>query len=249
MAKRRILVMMDSRGNDRTIQGMEESLSHRERQLLALAAQGFTDNAIARELGISLATVGTYWGRIRIKFGPLNRTELVAVYLREEASRTINQLRHENEKLLQEVTEHARAVTMLKTSLDLFRGLVETAPDAILLVNQDGIIELANEQAEQMFGYQPSAMLGMSVEALIPADMRSDHIDSRENYNENPVKRRMGEHLGTIAMRRDGSLFRTATALSSTQTASGLLITCIVRNMDTMLEEHVVAAVGDEIQA
>src|SRR5579862_4166396 len=79
------------------------SLSERERQLLVLAAQGFTDQGISHKLGISLATVGTYWGRVRIKFGPLSRTELVAVYLREESAATINELKRTNSSLLDAV--------------------------------------------------------------------------------------------------------------------------------------------------
>ncbi|HEY0867925.1 MAG TPA: PAS domain S-box protein [Fimbriimonas sp.] len=226
---------MDSRSPEREPLGMEDALSHRERQLLGLAAQGFTDNAIARELGISLATVGTYWGRIRIKFGPLNRTELVAVYLREAASRTIQTLRTENERLINDLSEHAKTAQMLRTSLELFKGLIDTAPDAILLVNQDGLIELANEQAEEMFGYESGELLGISVEDLIPMEMRIQHISYREDYNTEPVKRRMGEHLATMAQRKDGTLFRMATALSATPTPNGLLITCIIRDLTPKL--------------
>lgn len=226
---------MDGRAPERASLGMDDALSHRERQLLGLAAQGFTDNAIARELGISLATVGTYWGRIRIKFGPLNRTELVAVYLREEASRAIQALRNENEKLLVDLGEQAKTAQMLKTSLELFRGLIDTAPDAIMLVDQDGIIELANEQAEEMFGYGSGELLGLSVEQLIPSDLRVRHLDYRAEYNANPIKRRMGEHLATKAIRKDGTIFRMATALSATPTPNGLLVTCIIRDLTPKL--------------
>jgi PAS domain S-box-containing protein len=210
---------------------MDDSLSHRERQLLSLAAQGYTDNAIAHELGISLATVGTYWGRIRIKFGPLNRTELVAVYLKEEASRTIHQLKVENEKLLQELTDNAKSATMLRATLDLFRGILETAPDAILIVKETGQIELANQQAEEMFGYGDGEMIGLNVGQLVPHEYREAHKGHVHEYSTHPEKRRMGEHLATLALRKDGSVFRMATALSGTKTAAGLLITCIVRHM------------------
>jgi len=127
---------------------MADSLSERERQLVVLASKGLTDTAIAFKLGISLATVGTYWGRVRIKFGPLNRTELVAVFLQEQAATVVDGLREENKILLATLDEKAKTEAMLKTSLELFRGLVETAPDAILLVNQEGIIQLANDITE-----------------------------------------------------------------------------------------------------
>jgi len=213
-----------------------ESLSQRERQLLDFAVRGYTDQAIANELGISLATVGTYWGRVRIKFGPYNRTELVALYLKEEASETLEKLKEENSELVSQISEHAKTMSMLKTSLELFRGLVETAPDGILLVNDHGTIELANEQAEDMFGYTRTALLGMQVEKLIPERYREQHLENRNEYNEHPRKRKMGEHVSTIALRKNGEEFPIAAALSATETPGGLLITCIVRDLTTAKE-------------
>lgn len=222
---------------------MADALSERERQLLVLASQGLTDHAIAQRLGISLATVGTYWGRVRIKFGPLNRTELVAVYLREQASNALERLRDENRKLQEEITEHARTSKMLQTSLDLFKGLVETAPDAILMVDQQGIIQLANERCEELFGWTSHELVGLHISRLVPERYREVHVEHQMDYNANPVRRRMGEHLATLALRKDGSEFRMATALSAVDTPTGLLITCIVRDLS---EEHekVLAGIG-----
>ena len=214
---------------------MRDGLSPREHQLLSLAAQGFTDNAIANKLGISLATVGTYWGRIRIKFGPLNRTELVAIYLREEAASAVAELKSDNQTLMTQVAEHAKTVEMLKSSLELFRTLIETAPDAIMLVNEDGVIELANEQAEEMFGFGHTELLGVSVEKLVAEELRFEHVKNRQTYMENPTKRRMGEHLATEAIRKDGTKFNMATALNATQTPNGMLITCIIRDLSRSL--------------
>lgn len=214
---------------------MAAALSERERQLLVLASEGFTDNAISNKLGISLATVGTYWGRVRIKFGPLNRTELVAVFLREEASHQVKQLRDENKRLLVELDEHLRTEKMLKTSLELFRGLVETAPDAIILVNEKGEIQLANEQAAEMFGYSSTELLNLKIEELVPDRYQDAHPAHRVGYHDNPVKKRMGEHLATMAKRKDGSEFIMATALSATETEGGLLITCIVRDLGAQM--------------
>lgn len=215
---------------------------------MSLAAQGFTDNAIANKLGISLATVGTYWGRIRIKFGPLNRTELVAIYLREEAASAVAELKNDNERLLSQVAEHAKTAEMLKASLELFRGLIETAPDAIMLVNEEGIIELANEQAEEMFGFGHTELLGVSVEKLVAEELRFEHVKNRQSYMENPTKRRMGEHLATEALRRDGTKFRMATALSATATPNGTLITCIIRDLTKHLTfDSVAPGVEDDL--
>ena len=210
---------------------LRESLSPREQQLLEFAASGLTDQAIANNLGISLATVGTYWGRVRIKFGPYNRTELVALYLKEEASLTIENLKQENHELLGQIEEQAKTTQMLQTSLELFRGLVETAPDGIVLVNGHGDIELANKQAEEMFGYGQDALLGISVERLIPDRYRDQHRENRNEYNENPHKRRMGEHVATIALRKNGEEFPVAAALSASKTPTGILVTCVIRDL------------------
>src|SRR5579871_1864366 len=67
---------------------LNESLSARERELLVLAMNGLTDQGIANKLGISAATIGTYWGRVRIKFGPLSRPELVARFVQGEMTRS-----------------------------------------------------------------------------------------------------------------------------------------------------------------
>ncbi len=207
------------------------SLSNREKQLLLLAARGMTDQGIAHHLGISLATVGTYWGRVRIKFGPHSRTELVAVYLREEAGATIAELKESNSRLIQELGEHAKTATILVTSLEMFRNLIETAPDAIVIVDEDGAIKIANEQAETMFGYGHGEMIGSSVEDLVPERYREQHGQNRASYVQNPVKRQMGEHLALVARKRDGTEFAMAAALSATQTPQGLLVTCIVRDL------------------
>lgn len=217
------------------IDDKSDGLSTRERQLLTLAAQGFTDQAIAHKLEISLATVGTYWGRVRIKMGPLNRTELVAHYLQGQAAQEMNELRQANQSLLQRLDEQTGAADMLRASLEMFRGLIETAPDAILLVGEDGKIQLANEQAGELFGYSSTELLDLSVEALVPDAYRPNHVGHREAYNANPIKRRMGEHLATMARRKDGTEFPMATALSATQTPNGLLVTCIVRDLTSRL--------------
>ena len=215
---------------------MANALSDRERQLVVLASKGLTDAAIAHKLGISLATVGTYWGRVRIKFGPLNRTELVAVFMREQSSLVVETLKAENRSLIEALDEKTKTEAMLKTSLELFRGLVETAPDGIFLVSQSGEIQLANEQAELLFGYGPNELLGLNIDLLVPERYRTNHFSNRKDYHANPVKRRMGQHVATHAVRKDGTEFPMATALSATETHSGLLITCIVRDLTPAMD-------------
>lgn len=209
------------------------SLSTRERQLLQLASRGHTDQSIANTLGISLATVGSYWGRVRIKLGHSNRTELVAKYMREHAERTVALLRDENAHLVKHIEEQTRTEEMLRTSLEMFRGLLETAPDAILIVDEGGRIKFANEQTTELFGYSGEELGEMVIEDLIPARYHDQHHIHRDSYNENPIKRRMGQHLATTAITKSGQEFPMAAALSATQTPGGLLVTCIVRDLSS----------------
>lgn len=237
---------MDGRFVQRSEQEGTSLLSPREHQLLVLAAKGFTDQGIAHKLGISLATVGTYWGRIRIKMGPLNRTELVAHFLQEEAAHEVDSLRNENQRLLTELSQQSQAEEALRASLEMFRGLIDSAPDAIIVVNQDGGIVLANEQAARMFGYSQDELANKRVDFLIPTRFRLKHMEHRGEYLANPTKRRMGEHLATLALRRDGTEFTMATALSATKVGNDTLVTCIIRDLSERMEERAMARVGSE---
>lgn len=210
-------------------------LSSREGQILEFATQGMTDQAIANQLGISLATVGTYWGRVRIKLGPFNRAELVAKFLTQKAEYIIQKLRFENQLLLDRIAEHAEVEDMLRASLEMFRGLLETAPDAILVVDGDGKVQFANDQASILFGYSVDELLALNIDTLVPERYRPMHVSFRTEYDESPVKRQMGEHLATVALRKDGAEFPMATALSATKTANGLIVTCIIRDLSLPL--------------
>ena len=218
---------------------MAESLSERERQLVVLASKGLTDTAIAHKLGISLATVGTYWGRVRIKFGPLNRTELVALFLQEHAALILDTLKHENQILLETIEEQSRSVELLQARLELFGGLLAIAPHAIIMVNESGEIRMANPQCERMFGYEPGEMTELQVEELVPERHRRAHVDERKIYRQNPMKRKMGEHLATYAIRKDGSEFPMATVLSSSETPDGLFFTCVIEDLTDTLNAFV----------
>ncbi len=211
---------------------VSNALSMRERQLLQMASRGHTDQSIANHLNISLATVNTYWGRVRIKIGHFSRTELVAKYLKSEADVVVAALREENKSLIGQIESYAMTQNMLQASLDMFRGLLETAPDAIVIVSEGGKIQFANEQAVDMFGYSEEELKSLTVEHLVPERYRQDHVKNRQEYHEHPTKKKMGEHLATLALRKDGTEFPMATALSAVYTPNGLLITCVIRDLN-----------------
>lgn len=202
------------------------ALSKRERQVLELAANGQTDAGIAVQLGISEATVSTYWGRVRTKIGPLNRAELVARFVRMEAMGTLEELRQANQELRDQLRS---ALQPGESEPALYRRIIEHAADAILLVAEDGRIELANSGASEVFGFPATHLEGRWVNDLIPDRFHEMHDHHRAHYLTEPSRRRMGEHLATYARHSDGSEFLVAATLSLFEERGRRFVVCIAR--------------------
>lgn len=198
-------------------------LSPREKQLLQYAAEGYTDTAIANNLGISEATVGTYWGRVRIKLGPYSRTELVAIVLRAEQEVAVESLRRENEYLVRKLEDEA-----IEGS-SYYHDLIENAPDAMIVVSETGTLEFINSRACELFGYERGELEGQNVAILVPPRLSDVHRHHREKYVSDPMRREMGEHLETPAVRKDGSEFLIRATLSAIESPSGLVVVCAIR--------------------
>ncbi|MEW6683891.1 MAG: ATP-binding protein [Nitrospirota bacterium] len=113
----------------------------------------------------------------------------------------------------------------------LFRGLLEAAPDAILLVNPEGNIVLANAQTEVLLGYRRDELVGHPVELLIPDRVRERHVASRRQYIQDPKTRPMGAGLELAARRKDGTEFPVEISLSPMRTDDGTLIISILRDV------------------
>ena len=136
------------------------------------------------------------------------------------------QRRREEETLLK-LTE----ISVLRASEARLRGLLESAPDAIVIVNTQGRIVLVNAQAEGMFGYGREELMGRPVEILVPQHLQAGHGAHRADYNANPRTRPMGMGLALYGRRKDGSQFPVDITLSPLETPEGLLITSIVRDV------------------
>ncbi len=198
-------------------------LSPRESQLLKYAAEGLTDTAISLKLGISEATISTYWGRIRMKLGPYSRTELVATVLKEQNEKVLESLRAENERLTQRL--------QMESGEGTYNSLLELAADAIFVVDQDGLIQNLNDFAAEMFGYSKKDLMGRPVTHLMPERYRGGHGMHRSNYLSAPTKRRMGEHRSTVALKKSGEEFMISASLSAIEVESGFHILCIIREV------------------
>lgn len=112
-----------------------------------------------------------------------------------------------------------------------FRGLLEAAPDAMLLVNDDGRIVLLNSEVERLFGYAREDLIGMPVETLVPERYREGHPARRASYARDPRTRPMGASLDLYGRRRDGSEFPAEISLSPVRTEAGVYTSASVRDV------------------
>lgn len=112
-----------------------------------------------------------------------------------------------------------------------YRELLESAPDAILQVDERGIITIANRSAESIFGYKRAELLGSSVEMLVPMGNRTHHAEHRRSFMDAGVSRPMGQGLELSARRKDGSEFAVEISLSPVRTEHGIFVTAVIRDV------------------
>ncbi|HCA27664.1 MAG TPA: hypothetical protein DEP05_08525, partial [Betaproteobacteria bacterium] len=108
------------------------------------------------------------------------------------AARTADLLQT-NRVLQQEIEDRKEAEVRLQDSEQRFRELLETAPDAMVIIKETGEIVLANRQVERLFGYPRKALMGQPIEKLLPKALHGNHRRHREQYLRQPAIRPMSE--------------------------------------------------------
>ncbi len=121
-----------------------------------------------------------------------------------------------------------------------FQALFESAPDAMVMLGEDGKIALVSAQTEKLFGYPRSELLGQQIEVLVPPRFREHHPALRQEYFSAPRTRPMGAGLDLAGLRRDGTEFAAEISLSPIRTHEGTLVTAAIRDISARkrLEEE-----------
>lgn len=112
-----------------------------------------------------------------------------------------------------------------------FRVFLESAPDAMIIADEDGKVTIVNGQAERMFGYSRNEMLGKPIESLLPERLREKHVGHRKKFAAQPALRPMGAGMDLVARRKDGAEFPVEISLSPVATASATFVSTVIRDV------------------
>ena len=139
-------------------------------------------------------------------------------------------------------SEITRDLSETKESGAKFRGLLEAAPDAMIVVNERGEIVLLNLQAEKQFGYRRDELLGKMVNSIVPRGFAERLVADGLRSAEDALAQQIGTGIELTARRKDGSEFPIEIMLSPLRSAEGILVTAAIRNISVRkdAERHLV---------
>jgi protein-histidine pros-kinase len=141
------------------------------------------------------------------------------------------------------VTSTIRPTEATHDSEAYFRNLLESAPDAMIIIDENGKIAIVNAQAESMFGYRRIEILGQPIEILLPERIRDRHRSHRQEFFADPKLRPMGEGFDLVARRRDNSEFPVEISLSPVNTDGHRFVSSVIRDVTERkrMEDEIVA--------
>lgn len=123
-----------------------------------------------------------------------------------------------------------------KLAEERFRMFLETAPDAVVIVDSKGVIDRVNLRCESLFGHSRSLLVGKPIEFLVPESVRETHVDRRNEYLVNPSLRPMGSGRELFGLKSDGTEFPVEISLSPRETPVGLVVAATIRDISDRVE-------------
>lgn len=179
------------------------------------------------------------------------RHEEQALRVRKDGSRflasiTFTALR-DHDGNLRGFSEFSHDLTKSRESDAKYRGLLEAAPDAMVVVDQDGQIVLLNVQAEKQFGYHRNELVGQQVKNIIPEGFAERLVADALRSGADALAQQIGMGIELVARRKDGSDFPIEIMLSPLESLQGILVTAAIRDITQRksAEAHLVKTIGE----
>jgi PAS domain S-box-containing protein len=148
---------------------------------------------------------------------------------------------------IRDISVRKAAEKQLEQMEGRYRGLLEAAPDAMVVVNQGGEIVLLNVQAEKQFGYRRDELVGQKVKNIIPEGFAERLIADGTRTAAEALAQQIGTGIELTGLRKDGSDFPIEIMLSPLESSEGILVTAAIRDITERKksEEHLVKTVGE----